>query len=356
MTLSHPCEPPAEPTVATSSSLAPQVLSTNGLADPEQWSAWSDWFQPVFDVRAEPAEKPGFPAEYGMWQLDGLAFTTATAPAARSIRTPDHIRRGPIDHWVISYSPDSETQIDSDGRSVVAGPGTPLLWSLGQASDSLRAAGTRQQLYLPRDSFVDLADLLDAAVVSRLDTPLGAVLGDFMLSLQRRLPAIPTHQVPALAAAVRALVVACIAPEGDRHVADQGVIENSKLHRLRKIVLKNLHSPQLGPAMLCSQLAMSRSGLYRLLDPYGGASRFIRHARLQAARRTLRDPANGIPIAQIADDFCFSDASAFARAYRREFGQSPKEARDAARDGTGLPCSPSSDEPSLGRYMDALNI
>lgn len=332
--------------------LVPRFLSTRPLNGPMQWPAWAEWFQPVFDVHAELATEPGFPAEYAAWQLDGLAYTTAVAPAARSVRWSHHIRRSPVDHWVISYSSDSETRILSGGRTAVASPGTPLIWSLGQASDSLRMAGNRQQLYLPRDSFADLADRLDAAVVSTIDTPLGSVLGDLMVSLQCRLPTITVEHAPALSAAIRAMIVACVAPKA----AGVAAIEKCRLHRLRGIVRENLGSPELGPAMLCRQLAISRSVLYRLLDPYGGATRFIQRARLRAARQDLRDPANRMPIARMAEGFCFSDASAFARAYRREFGHSPKDARDAARHGSWRQSVPSPGDRAPGRYSDALNL
>lgn len=336
--------------------LVPQRLSTRSLRQSEQCSAWADWFQPVFDVRPEPGEKAAFSAEYAVWQLDGIAFTTAEAPAARSIRSPGHIRRSPVDHWVISFSPDSVTRLWDQDRSLVVRPGVPILWSLGQPSDSLRMAGTRQQLYLPRDGFADMADLLDAAVMSKLETPLGAVLGDFMLSLQHRLPNLPIHDAGPLSAAIRALVAAVLSHPVDREALDQPLIERSRLQRLRKIVLDNLRSPQLGPAMLCRGLAVSRSSLYRLLDPYGGAARFILRARLRAARRQLSDPAFRASVAHLAEEFCFSDASAFARAYRREFGHSPTEARDAARHGSSLPSMSALDQPVPGLYSDALDL
>ena len=242
------------------------------------------------------------------------------------------------------------------GRSLVARPGVPIVWSLGQPFDSLRTAGTRQQLYLPRDAFGDMAGLLDAAALTALDTPLGALLGDFMLSLQRRLPTIPAPDTRTLPVAIRALVAASLSHLAASDMADCTLVERSRLARLRKIVLGNLRAPQLGPAMLCRELAMSRSSLYRLLEPEGGVARFILRARLQMARRQLCDPAARRPIAQIAQDFCFSDASAFARAFRLEFGHSPKEARDADRVDTAARRRSPANDHARGGYAASLNL
>jgi hypothetical protein len=47
---------------------------------------------------------------------------------------------------------------------------------------------------MPRDAFRDIAPVLDAACGSVLDTPLGHLLGDYMLALERHLPAVLVGQ------------------------------------------------------------------------------------------------------------------------------------------------------------------
>ena len=43
---------------------------------------------------------------------------------------------------------------------------------------------------MARDAFQDIAPLLDAACGSALDTPLGHLLGDYMIALEHRLAAL----------------------------------------------------------------------------------------------------------------------------------------------------------------------
>jgi hypothetical protein len=71
-------------------------------------------------------------------------------------------------------------------------------------------AGHRIQFFLSRDAFRDIAPVLDAARGSVLDKPLGRLLGDYMLALERRLPTLTPLDVPALTKAVQAMVAAAL--------------------------------------------------------------------------------------------------------------------------------------------------
>jgi AraC-like DNA-binding protein len=72
---------------------------------------------------------------------------------------------------------------------------------------------------------------------------------------------------------------------------------------------------------------MSRSQLYRVLESEGGAARYIQRLRLLESFAILGDVSNNFPIGKIAEMLCFADASSFSRAFRQEFGTTPREVR-----------------------------
>jgi AraC-like DNA-binding protein len=199
---------------------------------------------------------------------------------------------------------------------------------------------------MPRDAFRDIAPLLDAALGSTLDTPLGHVLGDYMIALEHRLPDMAEADLPRLTNAVSAMVAAAVAPNAERVAVAQRQIDLGRKERVRQAVRRHLRTPTFGPTILCRLIGMSRSNLYRLFEDDGGVARYIQRQRLLEARAVLTDPATQKSISAIAEDLCFADASSFSRTFRREFGHSPGEVRLAALAGLALSATPRSSAAS----------
>lgn len=311
----------------------PHTFSTRPLRAQDQKDAWAEWFRPVFDVHDQAADETGFIAEYSVWNFGDLALTWISAPVTRSVRTAAHLRRSPVDHWVISYCQTAPTAVVTNGVELRAKPGVPFVWSLGQSSDSSRVASERLQLYLPRDSFSDIGGSLDGAIGSMLDAGPGQLLVDYLLLLKRSLPNLTSEEAARLPDAIRAMVAACIAPSADRSARALPQIQFAILEKIRRAVSRHLHSPSLGPDKLCRETAMSRSQLYRALESEGGVTRYIQRRRLSESFSILSDVSNASPIADIAADLCFSDSSSFTRSFKREFGLTPIEVRASVRSG-----------------------
>jgi AraC-like DNA-binding protein len=99
---------------------------------------------------------------------------------------------------------------------------------------------------------------------------------------------------------------------------------------------------------------MSRSNLYRLFEDTGGVARYIQRERLLEAHVVLSDPVTTRSISAIAEDLCFADASSFSRAFKREFGYSPGEARSAVLAGVDLAATPKTRRSSAGGHFGDL--
>ncbi|WP_187148706.1 helix-turn-helix domain-containing protein [Methylocella silvestris] len=271
------------------------------------------------EIQRLEGKEQGFAADQQVWSLGAFALTHALMPGEGHARAWRHLGKDPIDHWCLVVVRDA----GRDGSRLIG------LRSLGRPFEGAAADRDVLSLFAPRSLFRGLSSLLDAAPDVIADVGLGAILADYLLSLQRRLPGVTEADAPQIVEATRAMIAACLTPAADLRAAAEGAIAATVLERADAIISANLAAKDLGPEFLCRALGVSRSRLYRLFEPTGGVSRAIQRARLIRAQDALRDPADGRPIVVIADALGFADPSSFSRSFRREFGHSPSDARSA---------------------------
>ncbi|MCP4619022.1 MAG: helix-turn-helix domain-containing protein [Bradyrhizobium sp.] len=319
----------------------------------DQLEAWREWFAPTFDITPiEPAGE-GFLANNDVWNLGDISISRVLAPAVHVKRGRANLAKAPIEHWALAYCKRGATKGQTPRGNFEAAGGVPFLWSFGEQFESERTPVDRTQVLMSRDVFRDLAPLLDAAKGTALEPSWGGLLGDFFVAVQRSLPDMKESDTPRLTAAIRNMVAACIAPSAERAILAREEIDCSQLERVRRTIEVQLQSPQLGSASLCRTHGISRSRLYRLFERAGGVARYIQRQRLLRICALLSDPANQRPIADIAADFCFEDASSFSRAFRQEFGCSPSDVRSATRAGIPIIARRKSEmETEVARFAD----
>jgi len=326
--------------------MTPDTFETRSLRSRNQFEAWREWHQPVLDFLPQESTRYGFPAEVHLWKLGGLAMSRTSVPPVSVARTKSNLRRDPIDHWVINYCIRGTHSTNTAGTAVEVPAKVPFLSSLGQEFLHERTHIDRVSFLMARDAFGDIAPLLDSACGSTLDTPLGYLLGDYMMALERHLPDVTEADFPRVARAVGAMVAAAAAPSADRVAVAGAQIDVGRKERVRRVIRKHLRTPTFRPSILCRLVGMSRSNLYRLFEDTGGVARYIQRERLLEAHAVLTDPASTQSISSIADDLCFADASSFSRAFKREFGHSPGELRSAALTGLAPPATTRRPSPS----------
>jgi len=306
-------------------------LSTRHLPDSSQFPAWRELAAPYVDIFPTDVSQPGFIADQVTWDLGSVAFMRCRNPALVYARTAQHLRANPIDDWFLTFARrgDNAGQVGQNWRNSAS----PRQLGVNSLRNTFQGSTTELDalmLFLPRDFCRDAAATLDAVVNTRLTSGLGQLLADYMLDLERRLPMLTESELPSLLAATRAMVLACIMPDPDRLMEAQRPIEATLLERAKQLIQENLLSPALGADELCRQLGVSRSRLYRLFEPLGGVVRYIRCRRLLDAHVALCDANDDRRIADIAAERGFVDAAEFSRAFKREFGYRPRDARNEA--------------------------
>jgi hypothetical protein len=179
--------------------MTPDIFSTEALRPRDQFEAWREWYSSVFEVMPKDPMAHGFPGETRLWTLDGLIMSRTIAPPGRVVRTRAHLRRDPADHWVISYCVRGGFLAKTADMEIEVPARVPFLWSLRQELFYERTHVDWVQVFLARDTFRDIAPLLDGALAAALDTPLGHLLGDCMTALEIIRVARPASSAPVLA-------------------------------------------------------------------------------------------------------------------------------------------------------------
>lgn len=306
-------------------------FDTAALPAHAQFDAWRGWYGQVFDTALLESRNRGFVARNRTWNLGGVALSHVSAPGLSVVRTKTLIRREPVDHWVITLSERRATHVGGENGSLEAPAGQPFVLSLAREMQNRRPADERIQLYLPRETFYNVATLLDAACMTTLQMSGGRLLADYMRLLLRNVPNLGDNDLPRLVDATRAMIAACLAPSVNRIAEARPVINVTLMEKVRRAVRRHLRSSDLGPDLICRDAATSRSQLYRLLEGEGGVGRYIQKLRLSEAFSLLCERSQNSTISAIAEALCFADSSSFTRAFRREFGVSPSDVRAAAQ-------------------------
>jgi AraC-like DNA-binding protein len=137
----------------------------------------------------------------------------------------------------------------------------------------------------------------------------------------------PESDGDAAANATIEIIAACLRPSVKTIREAQSPIQEVILVRAKRMIEDNLRSARLTPDVLCGTLGISRRSLYRLFEPLGGVHQYILRRRLSHIKRALIDWDNHERIADVAARFGFTCQETFWRAFKRQYGVSPGEAR-----------------------------
>lgn len=303
-----------------------QMFRTATLAQADQFEAWRQLNSSAIDMKLAGDPVKAFNAQMTIWDIGGLVYTHALLPAGVQ-REWSHWRHRSLDHWCLVLPNPGQMPA---GQRIIG------FRSLGEPFHGAAADSDVHTLYVPRSLFGSRAGTLDHVARDIPDMGLGALLADYLLNLYRRLPQMTAAELPRLVEATRVMILACTLPSPDRLHEARNVIGETMFERARQLIDQHLLSPALGADFLAASLGLSRSNLYRLFENAGGVERFIRRRRLQDAHAMLSNPNGRTNIQAIGEARGFQDAASFSRAFRREFGYSPGEARSAPHQQAGM--------------------
>ena len=313
--------PAAEKDAPPSANAEPAAAAFDGPQGYERFRAEAVIPQ-VFDVSTDAH---GFRARLSPSPLGAAMLIGYEMTAARYRRSAERARRDGVDHvWVqlieagglLGWSPD---------RQVALAPASVGFCDFGVATEQSSLASSGMALLIPRDAFsrTDTAGLHGgAARGARFE-----LLSDHVAWLRAAAPGASAPAVSRAATALAAVVAACLSPGLRPPEEATDALGAAALRRIRAYMVEHLGRPGLDAAQVARAVGVSRSTLYRLCAPEGGAAEMMWSIRLDAARRALTDPTHPGRIGDIAEAAGFSSLSHFSRRFRDRYGFSPRNLR-----------------------------
>lgn len=308
---------------------APRLLSLAAYDRRDQFDVWRTRLSALWDTvpLSDDRAANGFTAEYVSANLGGVILNSGRFSAHGLERVARPASRSPLDHWSLVLGRSGEAWLEAGGRELRAGPGDMFLVSLDQEHRGQLSDYEGLAMFLPRDALGDVAAALDGASATTLSGPLAELLADYLTDLEKRIIGMSEEELLTAGRAATAMIATCIQPSRDRLDAARPAIEAALFERGRAYIQAHLSDPDLGFDVLLRELGVSRASLDRAFEHEGGVAHYIRRRRLHVARAALVGNKDR-RIEDIASSVGYRLAGDFARAFRREFGFSPSEARE----------------------------
>ncbi len=312
-------------------SITQLVLNSQTMGSPAAaFGLWKALVDVLFEVELPEGTSAGaFHLLLDAWRPGPLLIGRCESVAQTFRRTPQAIARWGVEHYLVQLYTRGGYVGNADGRRVEVRAGDISVL------DMLRPFATQAEdfenisVIIPRmllAPLVDTPDGLHGTVICGTEG-LGAVLADHLDSLMRRTAQLQYGDWLRLVEGTMTLLASCLGVRASVHASRGGAgAHSSLLLRVRQYVDSNLASPALSAEALCRDVGLSRSSLQRLFASSGGFMHYVRERRLRRSYAQVADP-DGPRISQIAYRWCFLNDSAYSRAFRRCFGQSPRDVR-----------------------------
>jgi AraC-like DNA-binding protein len=308
------------------------ILAEAGEDCRRESQLFAETLDPVFRTTMEtPQRLDGFRAALSTYFMGPALFFVADmiGTTYSFSRDPGRIARSGLDLIFVQVTLEGSDVRTVNGETVLVEAGDISIFDLSRPMDAETHHCRNLTLVLPRHLLfgkdVD-NDALHGLVLKR-STSMARLVGSHLRTLYEDLPDITQAEAPAIVAATANLVTNLVRPQITARGQPSPTVRGAVLMEIRRYIEQHIALHDLGPDHLCKTFGLSRASLYRLFEPIGGVTDYIRTRRLRAAFDMLSHDRSRT-VGKIAYACGFADISAFSRAFRHQFGMSPSEVRD----------------------------
>lgn len=303
-------------------------LDTGAIAPDQRFPVWRSALHGRQAWLPPGADPHDFVAIVDGWTLGDIVMTHSRIPAVCLART-EEMAHVDGENWVsLAFQLKGTTVFTLDKGAVVRGIGPGEIITFDMTRDFKSETSEHEVITcaVSRRAMAQVLADLPPHHGLVIDGGWGRLLADYLLSLVRQLPEMSTTDAAALSKTFIQLLSACLkalsepSPVPSRRAADQR-------HQAERFIEAHLTSPHLGPERICEAVGISKAHLYRVFAHAGGVTAYIRKRRLEAIHVLLNDQRETRSIGEIAYHHGFVSDAHFSRAFRKNFGFSPRDAR-----------------------------
>lgn len=313
-------------------------FDTKGMPMAQAFSVWQENVGVFYGVRLLNNAAERFHSQVEAFQLSETILANYKCVAQTFDRTRSRIGRDGLDHLSLQFCLEGGYGRRGGGTDEKAEPGDLIIADLAQPYAVDTSDFRSLSFMMPRRLLAPLLNRPDEQNMRVISgkTPLVTLLREHLLEVIKAAPAMNRQEAEAIMGPTMQLAAAAIngAVTADKTMS----VEIALASQIRRYIGERIADNGITAENVANLFGISVRKLYYLFEPYGGFSSYVVEEKLRRCRDELISPQHRREsIADIAERYGFTHRKSFVRAFRRIFEISPREMRELAKEGHGLP-------------------
>ncbi|WP_024298120.1 helix-turn-helix domain-containing protein [Methylomicrobium lacus] len=323
---------PLSPKLAVNADRVSLKLSTNAIPPRDRY----DWLREVIcreyahvDITSPP--KAELSQDLSIYPWGSLQLSTIQSSAIALERLPREPHLNSQDAYFAVMLVSGDYRLEQNGREVLLQPGDMTLYDATRPHRiQCPGAFTKLILSIPRTVLRDRIAGIDACTALRLpgDKGVGFIAANFLRASAAQADELQAHELSHLseqALDLLTLAVTSVRPARFNLSRSRAV----SLNAIKTFIEQNLRDLDLDTGRISGYAGLSARYINDLFEQEGTSlMRYVWQRRLEHCRKELLNPVYaGHRLSDIAFRWGFNDAAHFSRAFKQQFGCSPREFR-----------------------------